>query len=263
MPGLSVAYITCNAERCFAESLASVAGVADEIVVVDSGSSDTTLAIAKRFGAQVHVRDWPGFGPQKQFAIEQASHDWVLVLDADEVLLPPASGSIRDALATDTLPVGFVLRRYNYFHGKRIRFGDWGRDKVLRLVDRRRGRFSDDTVHERWIADGPVRRLDATIGHYSFENYKAMLAKLDRYSDLAAHSMVARGRVVRRYEPPVHAVSAFVKSYILRLGLLDGSDGAGIALMTALGSFMKYAKALEIRQSSAPRATIGPNEPKS
>ena len=168
MADLSVAYITYNAARCFADSLASIAGLTDDIVVVDSGSTDCTLAIAAQFSARTQVRDWPGFGPQKQFAVEQARHDWVLVLDADEVLLPQAVTAIKQALIADDLPAGFLLPRYNFFHGKRVRFGDWGKDKVLRLVDQRRGRFSNNVVHEHWIADGPVRRLNAPIGHYSF-----------------------------------------------------------------------------------------------
>ncbi len=250
MADLSVAYITYNAARCFADSLASIAGLTDDIVVVDSGSTDCTLAIAAQFSARTQVRDWPGFGPQKQFAVEQARHDWVLVLDADEVLLPQAVTAIKQALIADDLPAGFLLPRYNFFHGKRVRFGDWGKDKVLRLVDQRRGRFSNNVVHEHWIADGPVRRLNAPIGHYSFENYHSMLAKLDRYSDLNARSLLARGHTVGQHEPILHAFAAFLKGYVLRLGFLDGSDGAGIALTTALGSFMKYAKALEIQQVS-------------
>ncbi|MHB8453232.1 MAG: glycosyltransferase family 2 protein [Acidiferrobacterales bacterium] len=249
MPDISVAYITCNAARCFAESLASVALLTQDIVVVDSGSTDDTLAIAGRFGARIQSRAWPGFGPQKQFAVEQTRHDWVLILDADEVLSPRAAESIRQALAHPNKPAAFLLPRYNYFHAKRIRFGDWGNDTVLRLVDRRRGRFSNDAVHERWLAEGPVRRLNAPITHYSFENYKAMLAKLDHYSDLNAQALVRRGRSVGRTEPLLHAIAAFFKGYVLRLGFLDGSDGAGIALTTALGSFMKYAKALELQKS--------------
>ncbi len=262
MAGLSVAYITFNAARCFADSLASIAGLTDDIVVVDSGSTDDTLAIAAHFGARAQVRDWPGFGSQKQFAVEQARHGWVLVLDADEVLLPPAVATIKQALISDDLPAGFLLPRYNFFHGKRIRFGDWGKDRVLRLVDPRHGRFSNDAVHEHWITDGPVRRLNAPIGHYSYENYKAMLVKLDRYSDLNARSLLARGRAVGRHEPMLHALAAFLKGYVLRLGFLDGSDGAGIALTTALGSFMKYAKALELRQASPSETPIVPSERK-
>jgi len=262
MPNLSVAYITCNAARCFSDSLASVVELTDDIVVVDSGSTDDTLAIAARFGARTQVRAWPGFGPQKQFAVEQARHDWVLILDADEILPPSTVAAIKQSLVSDDSPSGFLLPRYNFFHAKRIRFGDWGKDAVLRLVDRRRGRFSTDVVHERWLADGPVRRLNAPIAHYSYENYKAMLTKLDHYSDLNARALVARGRTVGRNEPLLHALAAFLKGYVFRLGFLDGSEGAGIALTTALGSFMKYAKALELQQSLSAGTPAVSSKPK-
>ncbi len=263
MPNLSVAYITCNAARCFADSLASITDLTDDIVVVDSGSSDDTLVIADRFGARIQSRAWPGFGPQKQFAVEQATNDWVLILDADELLLPEAVRTIKTALASGNPPAAFLLPRYNFFHGKRIRFGDWGRDAVLRLVNRQHGRYSNDVVHERWMADGEIRRLQAPIAHYSFENYKAMLAKLDQYSDLNARALVERGRRVNRRDPLLHALAAFLKGYVFRLGFLDGSEGAGIALTTALGSFMKYAKALELQQSISATASAMPVKQKS
>jgi (heptosyl)LPS beta-1,4-glucosyltransferase len=247
---LSVAYITYNAARCFAESLASIEELTDDIVVVDSGSSDNTCEIAARFGVRLFERDWPGFGPQKQYAIEQSRYDWVLVLDADEVLSTSAIPCIKKALAQSNLPAGYLLPRHNLFHGKRIRFGDWGNDKVLRLVDRHQGRFSDDIVHERWLTNGPIKQINAPIYHYSFENYKAMLAKLDQYSDLNARKLLERNRIIASYEPLLHAIAAFMKCYVLRAGFLDGGDGAGIALVTALGSFLKYAKAIELQQNN-------------
>lgn len=247
MQPLSVAYITRDAARCLAASLESVRALSDDIVLVDCGSRDETLAIARRFGARTLHRDWSGFGAQKQFAVEQARHDWVLVLDADEILLPEGRPAIRAALAADALPAGFVLPRRNFLHGRHIRFGDWGRDRVLRLVDRRLGAFTPDPVHERWEARGPVRLLDAPLAHYSFENYKAMLAKLDQYSDLNAQRLAARGRRVRAHEPLAHAAMAFLKGYVFKLGFLDGVEGAAIAVTAALGSFMKYAKALELQ----------------
>lgn len=245
MQPLSIVYITLNAARCLRQSLASVQGLSDDIVLVDAGSTDATLSIAADFSARVIAREWPGFGLQKQFAVTQARHDWVLVLDADEWLLPEALPAIQQALAQPDLPAAFRLPRQNYLHGKRIRHGDWARDRVLRLVDRRQGAFSPDQVHERWQTQGSVRDLHAPLAHHSFENYKAMLAKLDQYSDLNAAQLLARGRRVRGYEPLAHALAAFFKGYVLRRGFLDGVEGAAIALTTALGAFMKYAKALE------------------
>lgn len=251
MVPISVAIITYNEAHVIKRCVESILAITDDIVLVDSGSTDNTTAIAKNLGARIFVRDWPGFGPQKQFAVDNARHDWVLVLDADEVLLPEGIPLIQAALKWDQLPAGFILQRRNYFQGKHIRFGDWGRDRVLRLIDRRCGAFSPDLVHERWDTLGPVRELKAALTHYSFDNYKAMIAKLDLYSDLNAKKLVASRKDVQRIDPMAHAVAAFLKGYFLRLGFLDGTEGAGIALTTALGSFMKYAKALEMQRRSS------------
>lgn len=245
----SVVYITLNAARLLRESLESVRTLTDDLVIVDAGSTDETLNIAESFRARIFQRPWPGFGLQKQFAVEQARHDWVLILDADEVLVPGSIPLLKQALSTPALPAGFLLPRHNYLHGKRIRYGDWSRDRVLRLVDRRQGQFSPDQVHERWLTDGTVRLLDAPLAHYSFPDYKSMLAKLDQYSDLNARQLLARGARISAGAPMSHALAAFVKGYIFRLGFLDGTEGAAIALTTALGSFMKYAKALELQQA--------------
>lgn len=246
---ISVAYITKDAARCFSQSLASISGLAAEVVVVDSGSTDDTCDIARRHGARVVVQAWQGFGKQKQGAVDLCTHPWVLVLDADEVLAPEAVAAIKDALRATDLPAAFSLPRHNFFHGRRIRFGDWSSDRVIRLVDRRQGRFSEDVVHEHWVSSGRVAPLYGPIRHYSFENYKAMLEKVDRYSDLNAQRLLARGQRVKSFQPLLHALGAFMRSYVLRLGILDGTDGAGIALTTALGAFMKYAKALEQQRS--------------
>lgn len=246
---LSVVYITLNADRLLRESLESIRTLTDDVVIVDAGSTDETLCIAASFSARIFQRPWPGFGLQKQFAVEQAQHNWVLILDADEVLTPEAIPVIRHALANPTLPAGFILPRHNYLHGKRIRYGDWGRDRVMRLVDRRQGRFSPSQVHERWVTDGPVQALNAPIDHYSYPDYKSMLAKLDQYSDLSAQQLLARDSHISASAPLIHAVAAFLKSYIFRRGFLDGTEGAAIAMTIAMGSFMKYAKALELRQA--------------
>ncbi len=246
---LSVVYITLNAERLLQESLESICTLTDDLVIVDAGSTDETLRIAENFGARIFRRPWPGFGLQKQFAVEQARHDWVLILDADEVLIPASIHSLKLALSTPALPAGFLLPRHNYLHGKRIRFGDWSRDRVLRLVDRCQGQFSQNKIHERWLTDGPVRLLDAPIAHYSFPDYKSMLAKLDQYSDLNAQQLLDRGAHIKATAPMSHTLAAFFRGYIFRLGFLDGTEGAAIALTTALGSFMKYAKALELQQT--------------
>ena len=242
---LSIVYITLNAERCLAKSLNSVAAIADDIVVVDSGSVDGTKWIAQQHGARLFEQPWLGFGRQKQNAVERAMHDWVLVLDADELLTEETGAAVSNALRGERLPAGFVLTRRNFFHGKEIRFGDWAGDRVLRLVDRRVGRFSDDEVHEKWLTNGEVHRLKEAILHYPFENYGTMLDRLARYSDLSARMLSERNIKLSAMAPVTHGLYAFIRCYVFKLGVLDGTDGFGIALVTALGSFLKYAKARE------------------
>lgn len=254
---LSVVYITLDADRCLDESLNSIVPVADDIVVVDSGSTDRTRSIAQKYGARFFEQPWLGFGRQKQSAVEFARHDWVLVLDADEVLTQEAAAAVRDALHAEYLPAGFRLARRNFFHGKEIRFGDWAGDRVLRLVDRRVGRFSDDEVHEKWLATGEVLRLKGEILHYPFENYGAMLNKLERYSNLNAKKLRQCNAKLSVTAPVTHGLYAFLRCYFFRLGVLDGADGFGIALITALGSFLKYARAREFASDAESRANPG------
>jgi (heptosyl)LPS beta-1,4-glucosyltransferase len=223
-----------------------VTPIADDIVVVDSGSTDATKSIAQANGARVFDQLWLGFGPQKQHAVDHALHDWVLIVDADEVLTKEACTAIKAALLSKKLPAGFTLNRRNFFHGKEVRFGDWAGDHVLRLVDRRVGRFSDHQVHESWLTDGQVVAIGAHMLHYPFENYGAMLAKLARYSDLNAQELLRRRGRPSAIAPATHGVAAFLRCYFLKMGVFDGSDGFGIALVTALGSFLKHAKAREI-----------------
>jgi glycosyltransferase involved in cell wall biosynthesis len=254
---LSIVYITLNAERCLAESLQSIATIADDVVIVDSGSSDRTSQIALEHGVRFFEQSWLGFGRQKQCAVERAMHDWVLILDADEVLTREGAEAVAEALRAEHLPAGFSLPRRNFFHGKEIRFGDWAGDRVLRLVDRRVGRFSDDEVHEKWVTAGEVLRLKQGILHYPFADYGAMLNKLARYSDLGARKLGQRSVSPSAAAPVTHGLYAFVRCYFFRLGVFDGADGFGIALITALGSFLKYAKAREIASDAVVRGEPG------
>ncbi|MCL5980472.1 MAG: glycosyltransferase family 2 protein [Gammaproteobacteria bacterium] len=248
---LSVVYITLNAERLLERSIRSVRSLAEDIVVVDSGSTDGTLAICAALGVRVIQRPWPGFGAQRQFAVSQAAHDWVLIVDADELVPESIHGGIRRAIAAPGDRVAFRLGRRNYLAGRPVRFGDWRKDRVLRLVDRRRGHYSEDPVHERWIATGPVGDLPGWLLHYPFADYRSMLAKLQTYAALNAEGLVQRGRRVKASDPISHSLWAFLRTYLFRLGFLDGVNGAAIAWTTALGAFMKYATALELQEQAA------------
>ncbi|MGC9215900.1 glycosyltransferase family 2 protein [Acidithiobacillus sp.] len=249
---LSVIYITRDAGRLLRASLGSVVPLGAEIFLVDSGSTDDTLTIATEMGVKIIQRHWPGFGAQRQFAVELAANDWILMLDADEILRDQARSAIVDVVRSSDPHVAYALRRYNYLHGKAIRHGDWGRDYVVRLFNRRYGHYRpEDTVHESWYGQGETRRMQGYIlDHYSFPSYADMLDKLRRYAALNAQQVHQRGKVLHAYMPMTHALAAFWRGYFWRLGFLDGVEGAAIAWTTALGAFMKYAMALELRDHS-------------
>jgi glycosyltransferase involved in cell wall biosynthesis len=228
MPSLSLIVITKNEEHCIARCLNSVD--ADEIIVVDSGSADRTVEIARESGARVVVTsDWPGYGPQKSRALELASSDWVLSLDADEWIEPEFGDLIRRAIDTVDAPAAYQTLRRSRFCGKTLRFGGWASDYVVRLFRRGHARFSDDLVHEGLIVNGPIRRIGVTIEHDSIDSWSDAQDKIDRYSRAAAQQMMARGRHAGPLAAPLHGLAAFLKVYVLRLGFLDGAAGWGVA----------------------------------
>ena len=245
---LSVVYISKNAEKHLRASLESVRAIADEILLVDSGSTDNTVAIAESNAVRVLHQEWLGFGGQRQFAVDSARHDWILMLDTDEILRSSAQPLIRSAIAQEQV-VGFKLRRQNYIGRKPVRYSEWRNDWVLRLFNRRYGHYDPQAVvHESWLCDGSVRPLsDIALDHYPFASLKEMLPKLQRYAELNAEKVYSRRKTISTWAPMGHGVSAFLRSYFLRLGILDGVEGAAIAWTTALGAFMKYAIALEMQ----------------
>lgn len=240
--GLSVAIIARNEAHRIARCLKSVA-FADQIVVLDSGSTDDTVAIARGLGADVEVTpDWPGFGPQKNRALARCRYRWVLSIDADE--------QISDALAAEILQVlraapaeatvaGYWLRRSSRYCGQVIRHGLWGNDRVLRLFERQRGRFTDARVHESLVCDGETRVLEGILVHDSVDSPEDARSKARRYAFLGAEALRARGRG-GSLQGGVHAGWSFVRGYLLRAGFLDGRFGLTLARLNAAGTFWKY-----------------------
>ncbi len=244
---LSIAIITRDEERRLPRCLRSVA-FADEIVVVDAGSRDGTVAIARDFGCRVHAQSWLGFARQKQLAVDRCSHDWVLILDADEQVPAETAACIAELTLDGRGTAAYSFTRRNIFHGRWIRRCGWWPDRVTRLVDRRRGRFSSRLVHEQWQTDGPVQPLDASLEHRSFEGYNDLVTKMQRYSTLSAHEMQASGAAARWWSAPAHGSWMFFSTYVLQLGVLEGFDGFMISALNAGGSFMKYAKLYELQR---------------
>jgi len=247
---LSLCVITRDAAAQLAECLASAA-FAREIVVVDSGSRDDTVEIARRCGARVIVREWAGFGAQKNFAVGQAANDWVLCLDADERATPELATAIAAAMAAPQA-AAYSMARRNRFLGRWLRHGEGYPDWNTRLFDRRRARWSDDPVHEHVVVDGSVTRLAGDLLHQSAESLDAYIAKQNRYTTLQAEAMHARGERVGLARLVLSPLVRFLRFYLVRLGFLDGAAGFAHIAIGSFASFLKYAK-LRALAAEAPR----------
>ncbi|MBL8490385.1 MAG: glycosyltransferase family 2 protein [Rhodocyclaceae bacterium] len=237
---LSAVLIACDAAGQIAACLSSLS-FCDEIVVVDSGSTDGTAELAESLGARVISTHWRGFGPQKQFAVEQASHDWVLCLDADERVSPRLRDALEAALL-DPSAVGYRFARCNRFMGRYLRHGEGYPDWSLRLFDRRQARWSEDAVHEKVLTDGPVGTLSGDLLHDSAESLAGYLEKQNRYTSLAAEAAIARGERVGVGRMLISPLLRFIKFYILRRGFMDGLPGLVHIAIGCQNSFLKYAK---------------------
>lgn len=247
---LSVVLITLNAAAQLRPCLESAA-FADEILVVDSGSSDGTQELATASGARVLHQDWLGFGPQKHFAVTQAAHDWVLCLDADERVTPELAAAIGAALASSSDTAAFRFARCNRFLGRYLRHGEGYPDWSLRLFDRRRARWSDDAVHEKVVSDGPVGTLAGDLLHDSAETIAAYLSKQNRYTTLAAEAAVAAGQRARAGKVWASPLLRFVKFFIVRRGYCDGLPGFIHIVIGCFNSFTKYAKMIELQRAAS------------
>ncbi len=238
MAKVSVIIITKNEADNIRPCLESVSW-ADETIVVDSGSSDATVPICRELGAQVHVHDWPGFGVQKNRALSYATHEWVFSIDADERVTPDLQAQIIKAME-DESKNGFYMPRLSQFCGKFVKHSGWYPDYVLRLFKRAKARFSDDIVHERVILEGAAGRLSSPLLHYSYLNEADVQRKTEQYARAGAMQMFKNGKDVSFADAPLRAGWAFVRTYFLRLGFMDGVTGLNIALMNAKTTYLKY-----------------------
>jgi len=251
MPTLSVILITRNEEANLDDCLTSLDGIAQQIVVVDTNSSDRTLEIAKKHGATIsQPADWPGFGPQKNRALDLATGEWVLSLDADERLTPALKSEILTAIQHNAHIDCFAIPRLSWYCGRFIRHSGWSPDYVHRLFKRDTARFSDDLVHERLIPNGQVAKLENPLLHYSFMNYSQVLQKLDRYSTASAEQAFAKGKTSSPIKAVLHGAWAFFRTYILRAGFLDGPQGFALAISNGQGTYYRYMKLWHLNQEA-------------
>ncbi|MFT3858118.1 MAG: glycosyltransferase family 2 protein [Aquabacterium sp.] len=243
-PTLSVTLITKNEAGNIADCIRSVQW-ADEIIVVDSGSTDDTIDIARQLGAKVYqTSDWPGFGIQKNRALSHATSDWILTIDADERVTPALAKEIRQAVQRNA-SAAYASPRLTYFAGKPVRHCGWYPDHSARLFRRGRGRFSDHLVHEHLILDDPVLRLKGDLLHYSYRDMQQARIKEDAYGRAGAQELIRKGRRPMALTPHLKGGWAWFRTFILRGGILDGRTGMAISRMNARTTFLKYQLAHE------------------
>lgn len=238
---VSAIIITKNAGTMIRRCVESVAWT-DEIIVVDSGSTDDTAEICRAMGVKFSVTaDFPGFGPQKNRALDQATGDWVVSIDADEWITPELRDEMRAAMANPTAAAYAVPRRSS-FCGRYMKHSGWWPDHVIRLIRRDAARFSDDRAHERLLVEGVTRKLKQPLMHEAISTMDQMLGKMNLYSTASARMLHERGRKASLSTAILHGGWAFFRTYIFRLGFLDGREGFILAVANAEGSYYRYVK---------------------
>ena len=247
MPNISAILITKNETLNLRECLLSIQDLVSEIIIVDSQSTDDTIEIAKEFGAKIFITDdWPGFGIQKNRALDKATNDWVLSIDADERLTPALTQEIREAILNRGDITCFSIPRLSQFCGKFIHHCGWYPDYVDRLFLKGTARFSDHLVHERLLPDGKSKKLSNHLLHYSYRSFEQVLQKVNSYSTLGAEQAFRNGKSTTVYSAILHGAWAFIRTYFLKLGFLDGWHGYALSVSNAQSSYYKYIKLLHL-----------------
>lgn len=249
--GLSVAMITLNEERILEKTLNSVKDFADEIVIVDSGSTDRTREIAEKFGAKFIEQKWLGYGMQRNKAIESSSHEWILNIDADEEISPALKEKIikikKGEIEGDVFTVNFA----SVCFGKKLKHGGWSNSYHIRLFKKSAGRFNDNMVHEEFLTEKKVQTLKEEIFHHSYLTLQDYFVKFNRYTTEGALDYYRKGKKASVFQIAFNPVYKFIKMYIIRLGFLDGVEGLMIACASAMYSMVKYFKLREIYKNGA------------
>jgi glycosyltransferase involved in cell wall biosynthesis len=242
---LTVTVITYNESAHIAAALDSVSW-ADEIIVVDSGSTDGTAEIARAKATHVITRDWPGYSAQKNFAADQATNDWVLSMDADERVTPQLAEEIRAVLRRGPQARGYRIRRVTHYLGRWIRTTDWFPDYQLRLYNRQAGRWNGLRIHESFrLRDSAPATLQGELEHYAYRDISHHLKKIDAYTTLIAEQWNEEGRRASMPQIALHPAFAFFRNYVLRGGFKDGIPGFVISVLNSYYVFLKLAKLWE------------------
>lgn len=246
---LSVIIIVKNEEAAIRECLASVVW-ADEIIVVDSGSTDQTIDICKEYTDQVFETDWPGFGPQKNRALEHATKDWVLSIDADERISYDLQTEIKRIIQVAGRYDAYTMPRRSNYCGRYMKHSGWWPDHVVRLFRRGKAQFSDDLVHERIIVNGEIGKLREPIIHESLLTLEQILNTMNSYSSAGAKMMAEENRKAGLVKAIMHGMWTFLRTYIFRAGFLDGREGFMLAVSNAEGTYYRYLKLMVLNREN-------------
>lgn len=258
---VSVAIITFNEAEKIRECLESVSW-ADEVIVVDSLSTDETVEIAREFTSRVYERPWPGYVLQKNHACSLAEHEWILSVDADERVTPELRDEILEVLSQgDDLADGYVLPRRTFYLGRWIRHGGWYPDAAIRLFRGTKGKFVGEDPHDRVEVDGEVRRLQNDLVHFNYRNISAQMATVDRFSTVSSEVMREKGKSASLLKMILKPPVKFLETYVWKLGFLDGMAGLIIAVLSSYHTFAKFAKLWEMSHVPEGRPRIVPPAP--
>jgi len=244
---ISVVVITYKEEKRLEGALKSVSSLADEIIVVDSHSPDNTLDVARKYTKRVFQRKWTNFADQKNFANSQASHPWILSLDADERVSPELQEEILQLKEVeDTDCLCFSIPRRTFYLGKWIRHSGWYPDRKLRLFRKEDARWEGEYVHESLVVEGKIKNLKGTLHHFTYRNIADHLDRINKFSELGAQKLYTQKKKSHWYHLLIFPFFRFIKSYFVRLGFLDGFPGIVISVLSGYAVFVRYAKLKEI-----------------
>jgi len=239
---LSVGIITFNEEKIINKTLEAIKDIADEIIIVDSLSTDRTVEIAKELGATIFSEEWKGFGPQKNSVIKKCKGDWILLLDADEVVSAELRERIIEVINSPDSNEVFKIKRSSICFGEKIKHGGWGSDYVIRLWKKGCVHIGEELVHERYISSKPTRNIDHILWHYTNFSIEKYFNKFNSYTTLGAAEYFKRGKKATFIKLYLSPLFKFIKDYFFRLGFLDGSIGFLLALTASYSVYVKYLK---------------------
>lgn len=247
---LSLIVVALNEAHDIRDCIESVKGLADEVIVFDSGSTDGTPELCRSLGARVFETDWPGDGPQKNRALDQATSDWVLCLDADERVGPELRAEIEHILTLNNADAAYKTPRRSSFCGRFMKHSGWWPDYVTRLFRRGSARFSNLRTHTSLIIEGTVGKLKGPVIHMALADLHEALDKTNAYSSAGALTLFERGKQASLRKAIGHGLWAFIRTYFIRLGFLDGKEGLMLAIANAEGSYYRYAKLMLMHQQA-------------